>query len=344
MDQLMRKNKSLTSDKAFTNSRIKAARIFWNKLDDLMKDFGNSKSKKLIIFIDKTHPPNALPGTFDNLYNFQPENVKMKIICILPKILSKFEFKKGNGLSFPFSLTFFFTCLDRIKNRKTHATLVYEGVKTIETLLGFISFYKNLTLSDLTNEFDHHIEIPLHYETEKSDSQFSKELIDSFISAIKNTSTRKGFQTKEEYLSKFKAIFEKQEFNFGEVKSDVVKSSTLKALDECFKLFGPIEKKSKNEASGSEIQKNEDSVENKKVPGVIGQKNSNVKDKKVTKVIDKPKKTKQIEEPQPKKAKRIEEHKDEKTLLTTNEAIYVPKQPKQKSKPSKKKTLSQLGA
>jgi len=77
----------------------------------------------------------------------------------------------------------------------------------------------------------------------------------------------------------------------------VVKSSTLKALDECFKLFGPIEKKSKNEASGSEIQKNEDSVENKKVPGVIGQKNSNVKDKKVTKVIDKPKKTKQIEEP-----------------------------------------------
>lgn len=66
----------------------------------------------------------------------------MKFIAIVPDCLNKFTFKYlDKQIKFPFSLTFFFSCLQRVKERKNHETLHWEGEQTIKVILMFYNFF-----------------------------------------------------------------------------------------------------------------------------------------------------------------------------------------------------------
>jgi len=39
----------------------------------------------MILFIDKTHPPNVLDRTLQSLREFTPRNIEIKVACLIPE-------------------------------------------------------------------------------------------------------------------------------------------------------------------------------------------------------------------------------------------------------------------
>ena len=125
-----------------------------------MIDAGKAKdTQNHAIFIDKNHSPAHFKAALEKINNFCPFNVTLKLIAVTPKCLNKFSFNyRGKKIVYPFSLTFFFNCLERVKNRKIHDTLNWEREKTLQVILLFFNFYKDVKLNDkgfLSQGFDH---------------------------------------------------------------------------------------------------------------------------------------------------------------------------------------------
>ena len=69
MDELIKKNSKLSEDKAFENSRKTGIKYFNDQLVSLLKSSEKLNCNAHFIFIDKNHPPNAIPGTMETIQN-----------------------------------------------------------------------------------------------------------------------------------------------------------------------------------------------------------------------------------------------------------------------------------
>ena len=113
----MKQRTSMSFDTAYAQTRKQATNVFWKTIDDIIYDISrDQKENNYCIFIDKNHPPNAIKGTLKRLDNFAYDCVEMNIVAMAPRCINKWSFNFGQSktFKFPFSLTYFFTCLQRV--------------------------------------------------------------------------------------------------------------------------------------------------------------------------------------------------------------------------------------
>ena len=115
----------------------------------------------------------------ERISSFCRRNILMKVAAVIPKCLNTFSFKyRAEKIEYPFSLTFLFNCIYRVKNRQDHATLNWEGKETVKVVLMFFNFFKNIKLSEKAifekNNFDLVLKIPFNYESIKTELSFDR--------------------------------------------------------------------------------------------------------------------------------------------------------------------------
>eukprot|EP01017_Pseudomicrothorax_dubius_P027925 TRINITY_DN3273_c0_g3_i3.p1 TRINITY_DN3273_c0_g3~~TRINITY_DN3273_c0_g3_i3.p1 ORF type:complete len:577 (-),score=151.28 TRINITY_DN3273_c0_g3_i3:584-2314(-) len=275
MDSLAARSKKLSKEELFDKSAKEARDLFFQRLTRLCKV---ADADKRFIFIDKNHPPNALNGTFRCIRESVPANVELKVVGVVPQCQSQYQ---ADGHIYPFSMTFFLNCLDRVQNRTGHETLNADGARSAGILFKFLQMYKGVALSQKSLEiegFDGLLTIPFtdqYIETVYNfDSDF-KQLFKKILNQSKDNGTPDE-DLVNEFLNRVKAL----NLKFPNPSPESLERAAKGAVDQILNLFsqggaGQVEERKSDESPKPPTMKGN------KPPlflgiGVVGEKKSQI--------------------------------------------------------------------
>lgn len=82
------------------------------------------KSDKHVIFLDKNHPPSAIPGAMKAIKESMPNNYEVKIVALTPKSEpEQITDTSFASVTYPINIELFARCLKRVGKRSNHETL-----------------------------------------------------------------------------------------------------------------------------------------------------------------------------------------------------------------------------
>lgn len=162
MDQLRKDRPHTTIEQAFNSTSKSATQGFMKALETQLRCAG-TESFNHAIFVDKNHPPNAIEKTINLCRKFASQGRRLKIVAMVPKCESKLA-------GFPFSMSFFFQCMQRCRHRSDHETLPNDNPrKLLQVLFMFAKMFENEHFdSDFRTRFglDSIWEVPYTFEHE----------------------------------------------------------------------------------------------------------------------------------------------------------------------------------
>jgi len=154
---------------------------FKKKLVQLIAETESLSGERHILFIDKSHPPNAWNQTFESIKSKNP-NILVKVIAVVPEVIQPFKYRaKDDGLeySFPFSLHLLLHCLFEVQTRGKHETLPSNGRYSAMAVFRLLNHYSNVDFSDTSLQmkgFDYVVRSPFRNEDKNSAQRIPKEL------------------------------------------------------------------------------------------------------------------------------------------------------------------------
>jgi len=233
MDKMAKANKKLTKDELFAKTATEARNLFNERLGDLIFKSDKVGGKAHFIYIDKNHPPNAVPGTLKVIRENSTPALDISIIALTPLIEGeclKFD-DHDKKIRYPFSANFFFNCLDRVQNRSDHQTLSGNGAQSAGVMMTFFNLYRNVRLnheSIVKNGFHKVLSIPFTNELEKP--EIPEELLKTFIKIIR--ATKVGDQCdKNKHLPKFMELYEGAKLQFKYPEPSHIEESVKKFFE-----------------------------------------------------------------------------------------------------------------
>jgi len=236
MDRLARSNKRLTFEQLYEKTGKDARNLFNDRLRDLIsKSDQRKKCKAHFIFIDKNHPPNAIKGTLD-LIRGSSYHLDLEIVALTPKMKDRESVmrydEEGKSHQYPFSTNFFFTCFDRVQQRKEHETLPGSGAKTAGVLIMFLHMFRNVNLTSeslASNGFHKHFEVPFTNET--GDAVIPEDLMEALYNVLR--ATKPGEKCEDQGLvNTLNENYEKAEVKFANPEAGFVEECVEKFFQE----------------------------------------------------------------------------------------------------------------
>ena len=235
MDELRQKNPKMSHHEAFEKSSKTTKKRYYDYVEDAILNTRKIPQSFHVVFLDKNHPPNiikeaidfARKSTFTSKFN-------IKVAVMKPFCIDTFKTKHN---FYPFSLSFFLTCLKRSIAREGHETLVGDEMKITSVLFGFLNFYKNFdanyaTFTDLGADLV--VELPFAHE----DIEIDKQLNDEVGTLVGNVLHRlRGFEVNEEKVQKLLEGLEKLQVELKSPSPDLMNQKSVENLDKCFELF-----------------------------------------------------------------------------------------------------------
>lgn len=155
MEKMERTHPKLSRDERFEKTTKSSSNNYIKALDQKLKE---PRSTHHIIFMDKNHPPNALPKIFST--------IKSRAKCRVIK-LAQVPRCKGYD-QYPFSLNCIAQCLHRLIKRDDHYTLDNEDpLNSIKVGFLFANFYRRVKFDQSSIEslgFDGAIKVAMTNE------------------------------------------------------------------------------------------------------------------------------------------------------------------------------------
>ena len=227
MDKQGRKNKNLSRDELFDKTGKEARDLFNKRLSSLLANAHKKRETNIFIFLDKNHPPNAIPGVL-KLVDSEGSHLNKRFIALTPSVKETYSIEKSN---YPFSLEFFLNCYNRVQNRQTHATLPGSGVKSAGIMFFFLDFFRNASLDSQSlskNGFDLCLSIPFTKET-KTSAELPAELRSKLNAVLAVPEKDKG--EKEKKVQEFDEEFQAQKFSFAFPERTEIAQTLIEFLD-----------------------------------------------------------------------------------------------------------------
>jgi len=276
MDKLAKANKKLTRDDLFAKTATEARNLFNQRLGELIFNSDKMGGKAHFIYVDKNHPPNAVPGALKIIQENSNDLLDISIIALTPAIEGEcFKFEDHDKkIRYPFSTNFFFNCLDRVQSRADHQTLSGEGAKSAAVMMTFFNLYRNVKLnaeSIMKNGFHKVLSIPFTNEQEKPD--IPEELVKVFIKILRATKPGDPCNTNK-HIPHFMEIYENSKLQFkypeaSQIEQSVKQFFEQEIVSELPDTSQPIFEESKSQ--DATLQKGEADIYNpEKLPVYLG--------------------------------------------------------------------------
>jgi len=157
-------------------------------------------------------------------------------------------------------------------NRTDHETLIEgDDVKTTSIILMFFNLFRNFKIRDDKLRgygFDSYIQSPLTYEENDSDKKIPQSLVDKLEDILADLKPGNPV-THTKLLRDFVDEFKQTKFDFKFPDNKILYEYSIKALNDCFKLFGnlpeikiPVVDKGKTQdVSTTDVGKNQNNIE-----------------------------------------------------------------------------------
>ena len=216
--------KSVSSDARYQFFRDVRAAI--EKTDKLSQDTH-------VILLDKNHVPQIVGETLKLIQRLRfKTKCKVRTVIINPQCTTDF---RTQTTTFPFSLTFFLTCLHRAVGRKDHETLKGTNIQAASVLLGFFKAYKDYRSTEAgLKAFGANflMEVPFIHEDVEAEKNLPETLVTSF-----NTLLDTVEEPEEEKIVAFLNELENSQFEPKNPDLNMICEGILDGLTKHFSLF-----------------------------------------------------------------------------------------------------------
>jgi len=276
MEKLAKANKKLTKEDLFGKTASEARNLFNQRLGELIFKSDKMAGKAHFIYIDKNHPPNAVPGAMKIIQENNHDQLDISIIALTPSIEGEcFKFEDHEKkMRYPFSANFFFNCLDRVQSRSDHQTLSGEGAKSAGVMMTFFNLYRNVKLnaeSIMKNGFHKVLSIPFTNEQDKPN--IPDELITVFIKILRATKPGDPCNTNK-HIPHFMEVYESSKLQFkypepNQIEQKVKQFFEQEIAPELPETSQPILEESKTQETG-EQKKDAEMYNPEKLPVYLG--------------------------------------------------------------------------
>ena len=166
MKAYMQKHKAFDRDTVFERTASSAKNQFYGRLRDIL----HSSPKRILIYLDKNHPPNAVQPLMKELKQWSG----LTIVAVFPQC-SGFT-----PTHFPLSVAFFAQCLCRAVRRSGHETLTGSTVKRTEVVLMMFQMFRGFRMDDIPGlGFDSVLYVPFTDENLEIPEEFARAIIDA---------------------------------------------------------------------------------------------------------------------------------------------------------------------
>jgi len=235
IEETLQKEPHISESKAFEKTAKFAKTRFFDDVEKAILKTKTLTQKTHIVFLDKNHPPSIIKDTIEFFEK--------------PKFLNKFDIRtvvikpschetfRTNSHVFPFSLTFFFTCLRRAIGRDNHETLKGGDLNVSKVLISFLNSYKDFKPTEnyfrsLGAQFV--MELPFTHEDPEVEKAFPKTLVMSLSNALQSIV---GFDPDLEKVAVFLEEFSKLTIELKNPDPELLYQKSLENLNKCFQLF-----------------------------------------------------------------------------------------------------------
>jgi hypothetical protein len=166
MKTYMQKNKVFDTNVAFERTAKPARDLFYAKLRDILQ----SAPRRIVIYLDKNHPPNAIQPLMKELRQWQD----LTVVAVFPLCSGYLP------PHFPLSVAFLAQCLCRAVRRSGHETLTGSSVKRVEVTLMMFQMFRGFRLEELRAQgFQAVLQVPFTEETLDIPTELARAIIES---------------------------------------------------------------------------------------------------------------------------------------------------------------------
>jgi hypothetical protein len=182
MEEQRKKTPELSASDCFWKICDKGNKIFWQETKGIIEEVGKSGAENAVIYLDKIVYPDQVEEIVFRLQLCKPKTHELKIVAVLPKASDGYVHKKDY---WPFSLSLLFDCINRVINRKVHATLYGNPLRSTTVIIENYNKFRNFVVSKQYLQqvgIFQKIEIPFTQEV----LQFEKHMGDSMRQQLGN--------------------------------------------------------------------------------------------------------------------------------------------------------------
>lgn len=166
MKAYMQKNKVFDTNVAFERTASTAKNQFYGRLRDILR----SSSRRIVIYLDKNHPPNAVQPLMKELNQWSG----LTIVAVFPQC-SGFT-----PTHFQLSVPFLAQCLCRAVRRSGHETLTGSTVKRVEVTLMMFQMFRGFRVEDVPRLGFHSVlYVPFTDESVEIPEEFARAIIEA---------------------------------------------------------------------------------------------------------------------------------------------------------------------
>jgi len=202
MNEIQRKQPHLDRDSLFHKTTKTSRTEFTRGIERMFQAASSSTEDKSVIFLDKNHPPNAIPGVMRDLQKACPRSLKLRTIAVVPEIQPFSMLGKRADIRFPFALSTLIQCCLRVKARRNHETLNGEegSAKFAQVVFMFYSMFRDTELDEVSlenNGFDHTLYLPF---TQVTDNTFmSDDMFNLIQKILRNSPNGRPYEDMDDF-------------------------------------------------------------------------------------------------------------------------------------------------